>query len=329
MQSVAARLRPPGVPVVPLRPTEQPIRAGLQIATLLAGYRMLEDAQLAVAGRRCPTLRDSARRPAPRQSARNCGSPCTGSWSRRRSGSRPRSARPATTASWSSPPAAPSPGPPTASGVPPVRGAGPQRPGDRHRGGRRHGPDGAGGRGARPRRRWAGPGLDRPSPATARGHRRPGRRSRPAPAGARPERPGPGAWRPSPGWPRSCPRPTPRSSSTPRRPGSCWPSRRARRGGCCTSLVEEGLAWPLPPSRTPQPGRPARPTGWSSRSWSAAGAMSRASAPRGDRAAQAVAPRRVAADHVARRTGPSPRAAARTAAASGRRRPARRRGSGR
>ena len=36
-------------------------------------------------------------------------------------------------------------------------------------------------------------------------------------------------------------------------------------------LVEEGLAWPLPPSRAPQPGRPAAVLpAWSPRNWSAA-----------------------------------------------------------
>jgi hypothetical protein len=68
LNSVAARLAAAGVPVITLRPTGSAIRAGLQTATLLAGQRRLEEAQLAVVVIEVPTLRDIQRRPGPRQS---------------------------------------------------------------------------------------------------------------------------------------------------------------------------------------------------------------------------------------------------------------------
>ena len=68
LQSVAARLTAAGVPVFTLRPTGNDIRMALRTAALLGGYRRLEDAQLALAIVEVPALRDSGRRAAPRQS---------------------------------------------------------------------------------------------------------------------------------------------------------------------------------------------------------------------------------------------------------------------
>jgi hypothetical protein len=55
------------VPVFQLRPTGSAIRSALRTGTLLAGYRRLENAQLAVVIVEVPTLRDTVRRGAPRQ----------------------------------------------------------------------------------------------------------------------------------------------------------------------------------------------------------------------------------------------------------------------
>ena len=68
LQSVAARLTAAGVPVFTLRPTGSAIRAAIQTAALLGGIRKLEDAQLAVVVVEVPTLRNGARRSLPRQS---------------------------------------------------------------------------------------------------------------------------------------------------------------------------------------------------------------------------------------------------------------------
>ena len=68
LQSVAARLTAAGVPVFTLRPTGNDIRMALRTAALLGGYRRLEDAQLALAIVEVPALRDGGRRTAPRQS---------------------------------------------------------------------------------------------------------------------------------------------------------------------------------------------------------------------------------------------------------------------
>jgi len=66
LQSVAQRLSAADVPVRILRPTSSAIRAALRTATLLAGNRRLEEAQLAVALVEVPTLRDTSRRSSPR-----------------------------------------------------------------------------------------------------------------------------------------------------------------------------------------------------------------------------------------------------------------------
>ncbi len=68
MQSVAHKLSAAGVPVYTLRPTGSDIRSALRTAALLGGYRRLEDAQLALALVEVPALRDSGRRGSPRQS---------------------------------------------------------------------------------------------------------------------------------------------------------------------------------------------------------------------------------------------------------------------
>jgi len=67
VQSVARKLAAAQVPVFLLRPTGSAIRAALRTGTLLAGYRRLENAQLAVVIVEVPTLRDTVRRGAPRQ----------------------------------------------------------------------------------------------------------------------------------------------------------------------------------------------------------------------------------------------------------------------
>jgi len=68
LQSVAARLSAAGVPAFTLRPTGNDIRVALRTAALLGGYRRLEDAQLVLAIVEVPALRDGGRRASPRQS---------------------------------------------------------------------------------------------------------------------------------------------------------------------------------------------------------------------------------------------------------------------
>ncbi len=67
MDQVARRLTAAAMPTVRLQPTDPAIRSALQVATLLAAHRALSDSQLAVAVVEVPALRDSTRRPAPRQ----------------------------------------------------------------------------------------------------------------------------------------------------------------------------------------------------------------------------------------------------------------------
>ncbi|MDQ2875787.1 MAG: transcriptional regulator, partial [Actinomycetota bacterium] len=59
--SVARKLAAAQVPAFLLRPTGSAIRAALRTGTLLAGYRRLENAQLAVVIVEVPTLRDTVR----------------------------------------------------------------------------------------------------------------------------------------------------------------------------------------------------------------------------------------------------------------------------
>ena len=68
LESVADRLTAAGIPVWVIRPTGSAIRAALRTATLLGAHRRLEEAQLAIVVADVPTLRETARRPAPRQS---------------------------------------------------------------------------------------------------------------------------------------------------------------------------------------------------------------------------------------------------------------------
>src|SRR5215467_13431444 len=68
LESVADRLTAAGIPVWVIRPTGSAIRAALRTATLLGAHRRLEEAQLAVVVAEVPTLRETARRPAPRHS---------------------------------------------------------------------------------------------------------------------------------------------------------------------------------------------------------------------------------------------------------------------
>jgi hypothetical protein len=68
LESVAQRLTAAGIPVFVVRPTSSAIRSALRTATLLGAHRRLEEAQLAVVVVEVPTLRETARRPAPRQS---------------------------------------------------------------------------------------------------------------------------------------------------------------------------------------------------------------------------------------------------------------------
>jgi hypothetical protein len=68
LNSVAERLSTAGVPVITVRPTNSAIRGGLRTATLLGTQRRLEEAQLAMVVVEVPTLRDTQRRSAPRQS---------------------------------------------------------------------------------------------------------------------------------------------------------------------------------------------------------------------------------------------------------------------
>ena len=68
LDSVAQRLSAAGIPVLTVRPTGSAIRSALRTATLLGAQRRLEEAQLAVAVVEVPTLRDTTRRSAPRPS---------------------------------------------------------------------------------------------------------------------------------------------------------------------------------------------------------------------------------------------------------------------
>jgi hypothetical protein len=68
LNSVAERLTAASVPVLTVRPTNSAIRGGLRTATLLGTQRRLEEAQLAVVVVEVPTLRDTQPRSAPRQS---------------------------------------------------------------------------------------------------------------------------------------------------------------------------------------------------------------------------------------------------------------------
>jgi hypothetical protein len=67
LEPVAQRLAALEIPVLVVRPTRSAIGSALRTATLLGAQRRLEDAQLAVAVVEVPTLRETARRSSPRQ----------------------------------------------------------------------------------------------------------------------------------------------------------------------------------------------------------------------------------------------------------------------
>ncbi len=67
LESVAQRLATLDIPALVVRPTRSAIAAALRTATLLGTQRRLEDAQLAVAVVEVPTLREAPRRSSPRQ----------------------------------------------------------------------------------------------------------------------------------------------------------------------------------------------------------------------------------------------------------------------
>jgi hypothetical protein len=67
LESVAQRLTALDVPVLVVRPTRSAIGSALRTATLLGTQRRLEDAQLAVAVIEVPALRATSRRSSPRQ----------------------------------------------------------------------------------------------------------------------------------------------------------------------------------------------------------------------------------------------------------------------
>ncbi|RNL85835.1 transcriptional regulator [Halostreptopolyspora alba] len=66
VRGVAERLEAIGVPVMRLRPTNAGVRSALQTAGLLGAHHRLEEAQLGVVVVDVPTLRDSTRRSTPR-----------------------------------------------------------------------------------------------------------------------------------------------------------------------------------------------------------------------------------------------------------------------
>ena len=259
-------------------PTGSDIRVALRTAALLGGYRRLEDAQLALALVEVPALRDSGRRASPRQSREELRltvhrflvqeaqrihaavSPASdhgflivatrGSLARATDGFR---VAPFTERARSE------------LGVALEVGIG-------------TGPDGGGGRGARPRLAWPGPGGG----GAARARRGAGRRRRRSRAPRLPEA----------GARRS------RSLETLARLAEKLAAtdanlvvdaetagqllavtpRTARR--LLHILVEEGLAWPLPPNRTPA-ARPAAPVLPAGRGAAGAAPARRARQPRG------------------------------------------------
>ena len=68
LEPVAQRLAALEIPVLAVQPTRSAISAALRTATMLAAQRRLEDSQLAVAVIEVPTLRETSRRAASRQS---------------------------------------------------------------------------------------------------------------------------------------------------------------------------------------------------------------------------------------------------------------------
>jgi hypothetical protein len=68
LEPVAQKLSALEIPVLVVQPTRTAIQAALRTATLLGAQRRLEEAQLAVAVVEVPTLKETSRRPASRQS---------------------------------------------------------------------------------------------------------------------------------------------------------------------------------------------------------------------------------------------------------------------
>ena len=253
--AVADRLQTAGVPVIRIRPTSAAVRTALHTAALLGAHHRLEESQLTVVLVEVPTLREPVRRAAPRywrdelrlslhrllvQEANRINAT--------------RAGRSTTTATWSPRPGARSRRPPTASGCcrSPARireelglavevGVGMGRTtheAETHA------------RAALARtqagKQAQGFAVDREGRALIPAPRMPptGTGPRSSPRGSR-------CW---PGW-----RPSWRAATrswTRRAPGKMLgvTPRTARR--LLRTLVDEGLAWPLPPNRTPQPGRP-------------------------------------------------------------------------
>ena len=271
LQSVAQRLSAADVPVRILRPTSSAIRAALRTATLLAGNRRLEEAQLAVALVEVPTLRDTSRRSSPRhareelrltvhrflvQEAQRMHASVSPVSDHCFLVTATRGSLAAATDGFRVPPF--SERARTELGIAVEVGIGMGRTAqdaEAHA-------QAALSRSPRGRRAPGG------SPWTGRAWRwspRPGTRP------PRPRRPaGPAAWRPCPGWPTSWPAATARSWSTRRPRAGCWASPPAPPGGSCTAWSRRG--WPGRCRRAGRRSRAARAssTGWSPRSWSAA-----------------------------------------------------------
>ena len=258
LQFVAQRLAAAEVPVRMLRPTTSAIRSALRTATLLAASRRLEEAQLAVALVEVPTLRDTSRRSSPRhareelrltvhrflvQEAHRMHATVSPVSDHCFLVTATRGSLAAATDGFR---------------VPPVQRAGPH--GTRHRGRSWHrdGPDCAGCRGPR-----AGGAVP-----VEHGRWDQGLRPGPGGHGAGPLARHPAASATDPVRPRGL---ETLSRLADKLAGSDSAlvvdaetagrvlgvtARTARR--LLHGLVEEGLAWPLPPSRAPQPGRPWR-----------------------------------------------------------------------
>jgi hypothetical protein len=271
LESVAQRLTAAGIPAFAIRPTGSAIRAALRTAGLLGAQRRLEEAQLAVAVVEVPTLRETARRPAPRQSQEELRLTVhrflLQEAQRMQASVSPMGDHTflvtATRGSLS--------GATDGFRVPPFS--------DRARGELGIAVEVGVGRAGRPRtrRRTHGPRSPAPTPgraaraprasrSTARGTRWSRRRARPP----RPRRAGRRAWRSCPASPTSSPPTTARTSSTRRPPGGCSASRPAPPAGCFTPWSKR--AWPGRCHRTGprSPGARASSTGSSRRNWSTA-----------------------------------------------------------
>ena len=259
LESVADRLTAAGVPVWVIRPTGSAIRAALRTATLLGGA---PQAGGGAAGDRrwwrCRPCREAARRPAPRQSPGGAAAdrapvPAAGG----RSGCRPSvspvgdhtflvtcHARVAGGAHRRVPGAAVLPSAPAASWASPCEvGVGLGRTAQEAE---------AHARAALRAAAHAAPGA-RGSALDREGTRAgPVRRARPPRPASSAEGPGD----PVPARRQAVRRRTARTWSDAETAGRLLgvTPRTARR--LLHILVEEGLAWPLPPTRTPQPGRP-------------------------------------------------------------------------